>query len=145
MPSVNLQISSAGPLLTVHVGVSQARQDALKAAGLPIPAPILCRLLIDTGADGTNICRSVVSQLDLTPTSSIDVLTPSTGNSPVEMPMYDVLIQIPFGGITMTHNAVPVICSEFSAQGIQGLLGRDLLQHGVLVYNGYLELCTLSM
>jgi len=38
----------------------------------------------------------------------------------------------------------PVICADFKAQGIQGLIGRDILSNSTLIYHGYMQLFTLS-
>src|ERR1039457_1470605 len=41
-----------GPIITTLLTINQAHQDALAAAGVPIPPPVSCRFLLDTGADG---------------------------------------------------------------------------------------------
>lgn len=39
---------------------------------------------------------------------------------------------------------MPVVESDLSAQGIQALIGRDILSDSLLVYNGYTGLFILS-
>jgi hypothetical protein len=40
---------------------------------------------------------------------------------------------------------VPVFATGVKKQGIHGLIGRDVLQHMLLVYNGYAGHCTLTV
>jgi predicted aspartyl protease len=79
------------------VGVSTARAQALTAANQPIPPTQNIRALIDTGASGTCIDPMVFKALQLQPTGSIPMLTPSTGQTPVDADTYDVAIMIPNG------------------------------------------------
>lgn len=153
MPSIAVQITPQGPFITAFVGISNARAAALSVQGQAQPAPIPCRLLIDTGASNTNICHSVIAKLPLTATGSIPVHTPSTGNAPVSMDQYDVNIYIPMNQAqigappaTSVHLLpnLPVIATDFAAQGFHGLLGRDALQSASFSYHGHIGLCSLS-
>lgn len=145
MPSVNLRITPQGPLIDVLIGVSVPRQEAMEKAGLPIPENVSCPLLIDTGASCTCIDKSVILALGINPSGSVPVHTPSTtATTHHTANQYDVRILIPHAHITRMFNAVPVIDTELSHQGIAGLLGRDLLAHCQLVYNGELGIFTLS-
>jgi len=40
---------------------------------------------------------------------------------------------------------VPVFAKGLQNQGIHGLIGRDVLRHMLLVYNGYAAHCTLAV
>lgn len=93
----------------------------------------------------------VLNTLQLQPTGTTLMLTPSTGNTPVDADTYDVSILIPgasTAGITdppLILQNVPVSASElFLAQGFHVLLGRDILQRCVLTYNGAIGLFTLA-
>ena len=77
MPSINVQITSLGPLVLATVGVSVPKQLALQAAGLPPPAGGQGRFLIDTGASGTCVDSALIAKLGLTPTGSVNIHTPS--------------------------------------------------------------------
>ena len=144
MPSLIVQITPLGPLIDVFLSVSHPRRTALQAAGQPIPADVRARLLIDTGASHTNLCHSVITQLGLQSRSMVPVRTPSTGQTPVDMPTYDVRIFIPSPGTALLRDPWPVIGADFTTQGIQGLLGRDLLAIGLLTYHGDLGWCTVN-
>jgi hypothetical protein len=74
--------------------------------------------------------------------------TPSTGSQPAMMNQYDVGIIIP--GPTqnhppfMLHTLAVVETALFSAQGFHALIGRDILEHCVLTYNGSTNLFILA-
>jgi hypothetical protein len=74
------------------------------------------------------------------------MLTPSTGQTPIDADTYDVAIAIPNGpnnGLII-HN-MPVTSSElFAAQGFHVLVGRDILSRCILTYNGALDLFMLA-
>lgn len=151
MPSLGLQIVAQGPIIDVFVGVSGARLSAIRAAGQPDPPLVRARMLVDTGASTTNVCQSVIGQLNIAPTGQVPVFTPSTGNTPVLMNQYDVNFYLGFtptvlGVLPPGHTIpnVPVTCANFTAQGIQGLVGRDILQNATFVYHGHMNLFTLS-
>src|SRR6266542_4443225 len=46
-------LQALGPIITTDLTITAAHRQALEQAGLPIPAPVNCRFLIDTGSDGT--------------------------------------------------------------------------------------------
>ena len=148
MPLFSLQITAQGPMLTAFVGVSGARRSALVAAGQPVPDLVRIRALVDTGADGTCLDPSVLSALALTPTGSVMVCTPSTGASPQPKDQYDVGIAIPGG----SQDHAPLIVANIAVlsaelkdlQGIDGLIGRDILALCLLSYNGPAGMFTLA-
>jgi hypothetical protein len=128
------------------IGVSGARSQALITAGLPLPPLQNVRALLDTGASGTCVDPIIFTALGLQPTGSIPMLTPSTGQTPIDADTYDVAIAIPNGpnnGLII-HN-MPVTSSElFAAQGFHVLVGRDILSRCILTYNGALDLFMLA-
>lgn len=126
-------------MVNAVVGVSSARGEALVAAGQPIPSFLPVRALVDTGASCTCIDPSILKALDLTPTGSVTVNTPTTGQSPQVAEQYDISLVIP--GNSPQHSplarmAIPVVAAELSKQGIQALIGRDVLSECVFHYNG---------
>lgn len=145
MPSVNLQITLFGPQITVTIGVSAPRRAAMDTAKIAIPPPVQCNLLIDTGASGTCLDSWVIHALGLMPSGSVDIHTPSTqaGNAHA-CNQYDVQLTIPHPSLSYSFHAIPVIESSFSHQGIDGLLGRDVLASCLFIYNGELGVHTLS-
>lgn len=127
-------------MLNAMVIVSTPRQAALIAAKQTVPSPVKIRALVDTGASGTCIDPSVMAQLGLTPTNVIQMFTPSTGATPVPTNQFDVGLIIP--GSSAKHAplafpTIPVVESNlFAGQGFHALIGRDILRHCILNYNG---------
>ncbi len=143
-------ITTLGPILQVTVVVSFAKQSALRQAGQPLPPPVAANLLVDTGASCTALDRQIVAALGLTPTGSVRVHTPSTGVTPAVQQLYDVGLFIigatnpgPRGLPHMVPN-LPILSSDFSAQGIDGLLGRDVLELCRMTYAGPENVLMLS-
>lgn len=145
MPSVALQITQQGPVVSAFVSITGAHALALQNAGKVPPRAIPVRLLVDTGATSTNICTSIIPVAGLMQTGVVPVHTPSTAGVAVNMPQYDAALIIPLADGTW-HNvpAMPVLCADFSAQGIHGLLGRDVLSRCSMSYHGHMNLCVLS-
>lgn len=99
-------------------------------------------LLVDTGASHTNLDAGIIAKLGLQPTGSINVMTPTTGQTPIPQPTYDVDLVIQgfalpgmVGLPHVVHNH-SVSCCDLSLQGIDGLLGRDVLALARMTYSG---------
>lgn len=145
MPNLNVQITAAGPIIDVHVGIPAPHREALQQAGVAVPAPVACRLLIDTGASSTVLDTLVIKALGLLPSGSVSVHTASTDAGNMHQCFqYAVSLTIVHTSINWTFSALPVLESALSHQGIDGLLGRDILSKCLLVYNGHLGLFTLA-
>jgi hypothetical protein len=146
MPSINTSLTAAGPLLTVLVGISSPRATALQKAGIAPPQYVRGTFLLDTGASGTCLDPNFVSSLGLVSTGSVAIQTPSTAGTPVSCNQYDVSIFIPDqsgqGGFFL--GALPVIETPLASQGIEGLIGRDVIDRCTLVYNGTANMFTLA-
>jgi predicted aspartyl protease len=144
MPHLTLNLTQAGPLLDVLIGVSQAKEEALKKAGIPVPTLTPARALIDTGASGTVIDPDVIDKLLLTPTGKGSTLTASTGSVPHEADLYDISIHIPIQRTIKIFPSVPIMALELAPLGVQVLIGRDILNQGLFIYDGPTQKYTLS-
>jgi predicted aspartyl protease len=142
MPILSLDFDHAGrPTLELYVGVSAAEAEFRT----PCP-PVLVRALVDTGASKTNIVRSVLDRLGLSPASQVIAHTASTGLVPLMADVYAVEISLggAITGLLATDLAV-VAAEDLSGSGVQALLGRDILGRGLLVYDGLQRRFTLAI
>jgi len=138
-------LAPTGPVMNIFVGVSQPRAIALRGAGHPIPPPALIRGLIDTGASCTSVDLTILNQLGIPISGTAPVHTPSTqANQPHIANLYDVSIVLTHPLITRTFNAVPVTESQINHQGIQALIGRDILAWCLFSYDGSAGIFTLA-
>ena len=119
------------------VGVSQPRAEALKAANQTTPQPVRIRALIDTGASCTCIEPVVLRSLNLTPTGSLPMRTPSTGTQVHYADQFDVSLVVPHPEqSSLTLGTVAVAESHLLPQGFHALIGRDVLETCMLIYDG---------
>jgi predicted aspartyl protease len=103
--------------------------------------------LIDTGASISAVEPSILTALGLSATGEVEIYTPSTGGVPVKTPTYDVRLAILSGRPGDLHfisETVQITASTLSVQGIQALIGRDVLSRCTLFYNGADSFFTLS-
>ncbi|HEY0746605.1 MAG TPA: hypothetical protein VGD63_07895 [Steroidobacteraceae bacterium] len=139
MAHITLTNSPMGPLITVAILPSSPRQAALRAAGLAVPAYTSGTFLVDTGASNTVVDMTLISPLGLAATGAAMCHTPSTGQQAMPFNQYDVMIWIPGASASdpaWIIEALPVMECDLSAQGIKGLIGRDVLDRSILIYNG---------
>ncbi|WP_143103668.1 hypothetical protein [Methylobacterium gossipiicola] len=127
--------------------MSKPHREALIAAGQPVPNFVLGTFLADTGASVTCVDPGLVAPLSLTPTGVANMMTPSTNGGTHSCYQYDVALFIPPTKPTdLGHfvDALPVMETHLRSQGIDGLLGRDVLQSCVLISNGPSGIWTLA-
>jgi len=126
-------------IIVAFIGVSSARSQALTQAKQPVPQPIQIQGMLDTGASNTCVDPGILDQLGLSPTGSIQMVTPSTGAGSVTAEQYDVSLVIPSaaGHPPLAHLTIPVTKSHLhAAQGFHALIGRDVLRGCLLTYDG---------
>lgn len=148
MPHFTLNVDAAGPVVNAGVLVSSGRREALIAEGQEVPGHRVIRALVDTGASITSIEPAVLEAMGLTPTGTLEMVTPSTGDGVHVASTYDVDFMI--GGSDPSDPPLTVanlrVCSAelYLRQGIHALVGRDVLSRCVLVYNGTLNQFTVA-
>jgi hypothetical protein len=137
LPLIHRAFTDGLPIVSVYIGVSGPRQQALLASGLPVPDPVVMHLLIDTGASCVSLDQIAIAPLGLVPTGVATVHTPSTDAAATHScNQYDVSLILPPGqGPPLVLEALPILEGAFRHQGIDGLLGRDVLGLCTLVYN----------
>lgn len=70
--------------------------------------------------------------------------TPSTGYQPHTTHQYDVSLVLLHPKLNLTLQTVPVAATHLAIQGIQGLIGRDVLKNCLFIYDGQVGLFTLA-
>lgn len=136
MPSLTVRIPDLhhrGAIIEILIAPSSALREALQKEKEEIPKPIPARMLIDTGASISAIKKGFADKLRLKLHDITKIATPSNGA--YECPLYDVDILFPVHQIIIKN--VGVIEATFEGQDIDGLIGRDILKLGLLVYTGY--------
>lgn len=136
-----------GPVVNAGIGVSEGRRAALIAANQAVPAPQYVRGLIDTGASFTSVDPIILANLGLTPTGTIDIVTPSTGQGVHTTDTYDVDFSLgttPQEVLLAIPNLRIASAELFLMQGIHMLIGRDILSRCIFAYNGTTGLFTLA-
>lgn len=146
MPATHANIATGGPLLIATIGVSIPRMQAILAANGTVPTPITGTFLIDTGASCTCVDDTFIAQLGLQPTGVVPIQTPSTGAGLHHCDQFDISMFIPAATNTAGHliSALPAIATHLKNQGIDGLIGRDVLDNCTFIYNGTAKFFTLA-
>jgi predicted aspartyl protease len=126
----------------VEIGVPAGIVALLEKEGKPIPPPAIGAALIDTGAAGCVIDSAAAESLGLMPVDMVEILGVS---APERRPTYAVRFSFPeLGGVIYEPETAISSGHLLQKQGLIALIGRDLLQHTVLVYNGKLGTITLA-
>jgi predicted aspartyl protease len=134
-------------MVDAAVMISSAREKVLQDAGQNVTSPRTIRGLIDTGASISCVNPTVLTALGLTPTGEAEIHTPSTGQTSVRVDTYDVRIAILAGRAGDLHfisETIQVTATDLTAQGIDALIGRDILKSCIFNYNGADGFFTLS-
>lgn len=130
--------------MDIQVGVSEEREEALRRTGQAVPTRVQLRALLDTGASCTCVDPGALQSLALSPTGRTPVHTPSTEGIAHEADTYDVGITLMHPNLSLHIGTVPIVESQLDLMGIQALLGRDVLENCLLVYNGQRGFFTLA-
>ena len=143
MPSVtinspNLQVE--GPLVEIHFLISSELEKKYNKQKKKIPKPVVVKALIDTGASACVIQKEIPEQLKLEPVGVTKINTPSSKDH--ECYQYFMRMVIPSHGLIYEG---PLIGAPLEGQNICCLIGRDVLQSGILIYIGYNNQFTLSL
>ena len=144
MPHLTRTHSQGDPILDLWVTVSAPYAEALKKDGKPVPNPIRVRLLVDTGAKSTCLDPWIFKALSLSPNGSTLIQTPSTQSVPFPCNTYDVSLTIMHSTSHLFRSSLRVVEADFASQGIDGLLGRDVLSDCLVIYDGPGQSFTLS-
>lgn len=138
-PSVVLQ--RQGPCVQVSIGLAQSIANQLLQQGKSLPKPVSGVALIDTGATSTCIDDGAAKQLQLPVVNVVNVASASHASTPQNV----YPIQVEVVGLPISIEAPNAIGAALAPQGLLALIGRDVLQHCTLFYNGITGEITLSI
>jgi hypothetical protein len=130
-------LAETGPLVAVEIAIPAALKAHLAEKALPIPPAKSGFALIDTGAFATAVDEQVFKDLGVSPIDSLETNTPhGKGTSSI----YPASVSFPGLAVRELKMERVVGCNLMwktrDDKEILMLLGRDLLSHFVLIYNG---------
>lgn len=143
MPSVtvsNPNLQMEGPVVEVQFLLPKELEARYLAENKPLPEPVKVRALIDTGATNCAVQEDIPQKLGLQP---IDTKTISTPSGDIKCYLYFMRMLIPTHNI-ITEGAFTAV-PGLVVQHLHCLLGRDLLAHGELLYQGKLNQFILTL
>ena len=133
-------LSFHGPIINTRLTITEEHKEALARAGIPAPAPVICRFLIDTGAD---VC---VVKHQFAQDAGLKLINAS---SPLHGVGIDTTVKMYMGRIAFAcdSHVAPGILHQFAidtqiqsgdlpTDRIDGLIGRNVLQSFEMIYNG---------
>jgi predicted aspartyl protease len=136
-----LALAGRGPCVQITLGLVQAMAAPLLQQGKSVPQPVSGIGLIDSGASHTCIDDAAAVQLGL-PVRDV-VTVASASHAATRQNVYPAQIEIV--GLPIAIAAKNAIGAPLAAQGLLALIGRDVLQHCTLFYNGPSGSITLSL
>ena len=129
-----------GPIVPVELMVSDAHQEVLKQQQNPIPDPMKGFALIDTGALSTCLDISTAEIIGLPVCGTTEI---TSASHTVEVPIFVGKLVLPdFININVQRGAGVNLkglgkYKEFGTDlDLIALIGRDILEIAILVYNG---------
>jgi len=139
LPPRAFRLSFHGPCVPLEFLASEEHEAARRAAGTVRPTAVALRALIDTGANLTGIRVGTLAALGVRPTGTRPFRI--ADGSRLEAPVY--LGRLRFqGGVV-----IPTSAAEFLREDsdVSCIIGRDILAHGRLVYDGRAGVCGLTL
>ena len=131
-------LQQRGPVLTATLTLSDRQQESEVASGARSRS-VSGDALIDTGASHTCLDQRVANDLGLAMFGTGRMT--SASHADIEVPLFVGKIVLP----NITVNVEGAVGARLEEQGLIALIGRDVLQNAVLVYNGVDGSVTLSI
>jgi hypothetical protein len=136
----SLSLRGTGPVLSLQISVPDVRAAQLIEARKDIPPPVLGDVLLDTGASVTAVQERILTGLGLHPIREVDITTPA---GDVKMRVYPAKLSFPGTGLP-PRNFIEVVGVDLGMERCVGLLGRDVLDQMVVIYDGIRGQITLA-
>lgn len=129
-----------GPVINTDLGITPSHREALERANEPVPAPVRCRFLIDTGADGSVVKHEFAERAGLklindnAPLQGVGVDT--SGKVYLGRIIFACKSRIASEVVHQIFVDTQIMSGDLKTDLIDGLIGRDVLRHFDLSYNG---------
>ena len=139
MPTLTGPITADGALVSILIGVSEARRQVLGRVGFPVPTPSTVRAVVDTGSFISVADARAIAPLGVAPYDQLRFFTSATGLTPHVRDVYKLSVTLlDDSGATLAYwPAVDVLPGVFlPTDVVHGVVGRDLLAMAVLNYDG---------
>ena len=139
MPTLTGPITADGALVSVLIGVSEVRRQALRCVGFPVPAPSAVRAVLDTGSFVTFADIQAIVPLGVTRYDRWQFFTSATGATPHVRDVYKLSVTLldDAGAPLVYWPSVDVLPAVFlPTDAVHGVIGRDLLATAVLHFDG---------
>jgi hypothetical protein len=149
MSLVSGEITKDGATIIVLVGVSKNRRLRLEKAGLKVPTQVTVRAQLDTGSFATGFMPEVFQSLGVERFRDIPIRTPSTKRGQeCRCDQYDVSVTLLSGMTQVVIPSVHAIASDDfdpEEEGVQAIIGRDILDRCTFYYHGVERSFQLSL
>jgi hypothetical protein len=133
-------LQALGPIITTNLTITPAHRDAIIKAGAPVPPKVVCRFLLDTGADSTVVKHEIAEKAGLklinasVPLHGVGVDT--TGRVYMGRIAFGLKSKIQDSSIHEIFVDTQIRSGTLSGDRIDGLIGRDVLSHFMLSCDG---------
>jgi hypothetical protein len=144
MPVLTFPKSSLGAIVNVTLQPSRAGKALLSTLGRPVAAPVVMSMLLDTGAESSVVDEDSIAQWQL-PYARAGWASTLGGVRPIRS--YELALSVCGRPTQVAWEIEPLLVAArpaFVHSPYSGLLGRDVLDRGLLIYNGHTSECTLA-
>lgn len=125
-------LAAKGIVLDVAISTDMLTASMLQTGEQNVPQPFLCKALVDTGASGLAIDKSIAISLGLKRKS---VATNLTANGSKLSPVYFVSLTFP-GTTLKSYDLSRATEGDLAKQSFQCLIGRETMANWHLHHNG---------
>ncbi|MEM3526666.1 MAG: retropepsin-like aspartic protease [Candidatus Jordarchaeaceae archaeon] len=125
-------LANNGIILNVAISPDMLTVSTMQSLGQAVPQPFLCKALVDTGASGLAIDKSIAVALGLKRQS---IATNFTANGAKLSPVYLVSLNFP-GTNLRSYDALRATEVNLANQPFRCLIGREIMANWHMHYNG---------
>jgi hypothetical protein len=145
MPLFNIPIDpQQGVLVDLWIGPTRQDQDGQMERESEPTKPQQLQMLLDTGASRTHLDPAVISRLKLRQDGQTELITPTSGSDGTPARQFRCCAVLRVDGIEMEWPDLLVTEAPMANQGVDGLMGRDLLRSLAIFWDGIAGSATLA-